>query len=494
MKSNITDKNELINFCRKIYKNNSNELNLIKEFEENYSPNQSIWWYTRESFLYRLLNKALRTQNIDLLFLCRFFIRDIENQLKNFQYSSSIRVYRGQLMSIDELNQLKNSIGEYISINSFFSTSLKRENAIKFLNDYSFSNNLHKVLFEINVNDQLNYRKPFANITSISYYSNEQEILFMLGSIFRLIDIKQEENNLWIIQMNLSDYKDENLKKLFDNIKNQSSGINDETSLISFGNILYQMGKYDLAEKYFHYLLKDLSPDHQDISRCYHALGVIALIKDNYDLSLQWHEKSLKILNLNDPRLADSYNCIGCIYQKKENFKYALEFYNKALIILENSFGENYYQIADCLNNMGCVYETEKNYSKALEYHQKALRIRQKCLPKDHSDLGGSYNNIGNVYLCLEQYDLALENYKYSYEIKIKSLPSQHSSLASTLENIGLAYEQKNLFEDALTYYEKAAKIFRENFLSTHIYVIEIEQDIQRVLSIVNSDKRSTRF
>jgi tetratricopeptide (TPR) repeat protein len=494
MKTNTSDKTELINLCKKIYENNSHEFKLIREFEENYSPNQALWWYTRESFLYRLLNKALRIRNIDLLYLFRFFIRDIENQLKQSQCLSSTRVYRGQLMSSDELIELKNALGEYISINSFFSTSLNRTKAIQFLNSYSFSNDLHKVLFEIDANPRLENLKPFANITSISYYSNEQEILFMLGSIFRLMNIKQDPSGVWIIQTILSDHNDENFKILFNNIKNEYSGINEETSLISLGNILHQMGKYDLAEKYFHQALRHLPNDHQDISRCYHALGIIALIKDNYNRSLHWHEESLKTLKFDDPRLADSYNCIGCIYQRKEDFKNALEFYNKALNIWINSFGEDYYQIADCLNNMGCVYETEKNYSKALACHQKALSIRKKCLPKDHPDLGASYNNIGNIYLCLEQYDYALENYKHSFEIKTKSLPSHHSSLASTLENIGLVYERKGLLEQALSYYEKAAIIFRETFLSTHIYVIDIEQDIQRVLSILNSENATTRL
>jgi hypothetical protein len=68
MKSNLTDKNELMNFYRIIYKNNFNQLNIIKEFKENYLPNQALWWY----FIV-LLNKALRIKNIDLLFLFRFF-------------------------------------------------------------------------------------------------------------------------------------------------------------------------------------------------------------------------------------------------------------------------------------------------------------------------------------------------------------------------------------------------------------------------------------
>ncbi|CAF4279739.1 unnamed protein product, partial [Adineta steineri] len=111
-----------------------------------------------------------------------------------------------------------------------------------------------------------------------------------------------------------------------------------------------------------------------------------------------------------------------------------------------------------------------------------------------HSDLGASYNNIGNIYLRLQQYDLALENYKSSYEIKLKSLPSQRISLAATLENIALVYEQKHLYEQALSYYKKVATIFHETYSSTHNSVIQIEQDIQRVSSLINSQRLTAVF
>ncbi|CAF3119508.1 unnamed protein product [Rotaria sp. Silwood2] len=86
---------------------NKNELSIVHEFEENYSSDRAIWWYTRESFLYRQLSKALRVQNIDLLFIFRFFIRDIQEQLEKHQCSSSIRVFRGQLMLNEEFKLLK---------------------------------------------------------------------------------------------------------------------------------------------------------------------------------------------------------------------------------------------------------------------------------------------------------------------------------------------------------------------------------------------------
>ncbi|CAF3120502.1 unnamed protein product, partial [Rotaria sp. Silwood2] len=45
---------------------------------------------------------------------------------------TSLNVYRGQLMSADELQLIKNNIGEFISINIFLSTTTIRSIAIDF--------------------------------------------------------------------------------------------------------------------------------------------------------------------------------------------------------------------------------------------------------------------------------------------------------------------------------------------------------------------------
>jgi hypothetical protein len=93
MKSIPTDKIQFINICLNEYHSNANELLLIQEFEQKYIPNQALWWYTRESFLSRLSNKALSIKNLDLLFLLAFFIHDIQKMLQKNQCHSSIQVY-----------------------------------------------------------------------------------------------------------------------------------------------------------------------------------------------------------------------------------------------------------------------------------------------------------------------------------------------------------------------------------------------------------------
>lgn len=58
MNSNEADKNELIKLCKNAHKNNKTELNVLREFQKEYSPGKALWWYTRESFLSKMLNKS----------------------------------------------------------------------------------------------------------------------------------------------------------------------------------------------------------------------------------------------------------------------------------------------------------------------------------------------------------------------------------------------------------------------------------------------------
>ncbi|CAF3024043.1 unnamed protein product [Rotaria sp. Silwood2] len=66
-------KSDLLEICRTQYKNNRHVNEKIDEFEQTYTREEAVLWYTKDSFLYRLLNKALRTENIDIIYKFRFF-------------------------------------------------------------------------------------------------------------------------------------------------------------------------------------------------------------------------------------------------------------------------------------------------------------------------------------------------------------------------------------------------------------------------------------
>jgi tetratricopeptide (TPR) repeat protein len=486
MRVTSTDKNELICLCQKEYKNNKDQLTILREFEQDYRSDRALWWYTRQSFVYRLLNKALRVQNIDMLFLFRFLIRDIGEQLKQYQCSSPIHVYRGQRISNDELEVLKVSVGQYISMNSFLSTSLDRNLALSFLsNSASENDNLQNVLFEINADPQVIGVKPFANISSHSYFVEEQEVLIMLGAIFRLLKIYRIDNQIWIIEMNLCGDNDHNLKPIVEQLKKEYGEGDDETSLLSFGNVLFKMGKYDEAKMYLHRLLNQLPNDHQIRARCYFVLGNTDSKKDELDSSLAWHLKSLEIrkrtCRSDDPELANSYNSIAVVYRKKGEFNRATESFDKALSIFRRAYGDDHPEVATCLTGMGHVYQRTKRYSEALVCFQKALTMNEKHLPNDHSYLGIGHSNIANVYRSLKNYKLALEHATLGLKIIERSLPSQHYHIAWTLQIIGNICEDQNMLTDALSYYRKAASIYCNALPPTHYYIFEINQSVERV-------------
>ncbi|CAF4336168.1 unnamed protein product [Rotaria socialis] len=96
----------MIMFCRHVCADNKADLHTIGEFETYYDACSAIFWYTRDSFLYRLWNKALREHSM------RYFIKDIHLALiekhilqQRISKNSSTKeiLYRGQMMAIEEL-------------------------------------------------------------------------------------------------------------------------------------------------------------------------------------------------------------------------------------------------------------------------------------------------------------------------------------------------------------------------------------------------------
>lgn len=127
MKIISKDKNTLINLLKNYYNQNENELLKIDEFEKEYSSYKSLWWLTRDSFISKLIFKSFHQKNYSLLFLFRFFIQDIFQQIEQNKSLKSFHVYRSQILSNKQLNLFQNSIGKIFSINSFLFTNLVKK-------------------------------------------------------------------------------------------------------------------------------------------------------------------------------------------------------------------------------------------------------------------------------------------------------------------------------------------------------------------------------
>ena len=82
-------------------------LRQIEEFDETYTSDKAIYWYTRDTFLFRLVNKTLRTQNnFNIIFTLRYYLTDLISELRTAQLDLdetipySLTSYRDKRMTI----------------------------------------------------------------------------------------------------------------------------------------------------------------------------------------------------------------------------------------------------------------------------------------------------------------------------------------------------------------------------------------------------------
>ncbi|CAF3854567.1 unnamed protein product [Rotaria sordida] len=199
-------------------------------------------------------------------------------------------------------------------MNSFVSTTKTRNLALFYLGDQEVPyRNMKRVLFEITADPKFAGEKPFADITTRSCFLNEEdEVLIMFGSIFRIINVDRETSGISIVKIELCTNDNKDSTTILKHLKDEYGGGYGETDLICVGQVVRRMGCSSTAEKYFHRCLSSLGHEDVHLSTCYYNLAVVANDKGEYQSSLELHLKALnirmRILQPNDPDLAESYN------------------------------------------------------------------------------------------------------------------------------------------------------------------------------------------
>ena len=116
---------------------------------------------------------------------------------------------------------------------------------------------MDKVLFEIDANPPSDNIRIWSNVSPKSYFQDKDEVLFMIGSIFRLVNIDHEDDGIWKIQLLSCSTNDHRLQSLIQQNKNNVNVV--ETDRLSFGFVPELMDKFDDAEKFYHHVLNQLS-------------------------------------------------------------------------------------------------------------------------------------------------------------------------------------------------------------------------------------------
>ncbi|CAF4877963.1 unnamed protein product [Rotaria sp. Silwood1] len=479
---------EFRRMCHEFIKRHNKDCGNVFIFISVYDYLNPIKWYTKEPFVYRFLNEILRSGDIDKLILLRMLVRDINNQLKEEHrkfVESSITVYRGQAMKLTELQYLQKHPGHFISMNSFLSTSRDRQIAMMYAETIDKSDdNLQSVLLEINCDTVRLDMKPFADISHLSCFENEKEVLFMLGSVFRVQNIYQDETNeLWFVKMTLCGKNDYDFGNAFQSIRNDMTNT---PSLTSLGLIFQSMGDFRRATQCFQEHL-NLLEDEDDTTRsaCYHNLGNMATANGNYDKALDYLKKSmkirLKVLPTEKFIMGALYNDIGAVYDAKKDHERALEYYEKALSSTLESVGENHKQSAMIYGNIGDNYHHQNKYDLALNNLNKSLEILTNLHFKNRPEFVRTLGDIGKVYSLKGDHSTALLLMSKALDIERKILPDNHVKLAISYNNIGSLYAEVGKLDLALYNYNLAQRIFQVALPIDHPNTQAVTKNIETI-------------
>ncbi|CAF3688710.1 unnamed protein product [Rotaria sp. Silwood1] len=463
---------KLVTTLKDYYKGKESELKILEEFEKDYKSEKAIWWYTREAFVYRLVNRAARQKDLHIMFLFGFIVQDLYHQLKQehekFKISHAddpiIKSYRGQIMLHREITALSDRPGPlWLRNTSFLSTSLHREISCNFLQMSTLAEGLERVLLEIVIDTQ-EESQPFADISHLSEVSSEAEILFMMGtSIF--IDEEgisyDEKEKLWKFNGKLGTdwvWDDQHLQAtskrnqlahcLRDFYKETENKPLDEIHNI-FNELLniFPLEKWITAVK----------------ASCLGAINLKWPLRDHAK-ALKYYEKSLSIwFEFVDDDELQCYIDIVHIYEKiRDIYDLAIA---QAQSLLEKCSDESQQTIIHV--RLSWLYiqkanmntdDTKKAENLLLALRHKKLEIQTLTNSSTSSDqytrTASLYNQIANLNEMLFNYEEALTNYSKSLEIQCEHPVYNYAdnySIATTAI-VRIYIDKKHDYTSALKY------------------------------------------
>ncbi|CAF1428936.1 unnamed protein product [Adineta steineri] len=372
----------------------------------DYEPNEAVRLFMKYPSIREFINKALKNEDIKQLYMLRYFLRDL---IQNLQFGKENRiVYRRMIISRSEFNQIQEHNGKLIMMKEFLTANTDRSSC------YASSTKQISVLFEI----ELNKNSIFADLE----LSNHEAILFNLNSTFQIDNI-QPHDQLWIIKL-ISVNDGQIIKQKY--IDDTRCQLQDLSISIIFGKLICDMSQWNQSQVYFEYLLNNYSYK-EELAWIEHGLGRAHHWKGEWNESRIYYDRSYERMMKNEPvRIKDSaviLSDIGKILYLQGQTEESYEFHQKALAIYMKYYSHSHPHIAISLYNIGLIFRMRQKQDEALVFFQQALLIQEKYYDSFHVDMGTSLTRIASCLTKEERYDEARNYYQRALAIYEKYYP-----------------------------------------------------------------------
>ncbi|CAF1977441.1 unnamed protein product [Rotaria magnacalcarata] len=481
-------KREFLAECRSEYSGNSAMKTWIDRFDQKYRTSDAIAWYTRDTFVYRLLNRALRMQEVDIVYKCRFMLKELCQQLARLQKSSDDlaieTVFRVQKVPLEELEKLRNSIGRLIAMSSFLSTSIGEEVSKAFgdTNENQCEGE-QWLLYKITIAPDMERSHIFAYIgqNGFSVNPDEMEVLFAPGAVFRVDSIPELDAkvSVWCINLSLATHKQcIEIERTMNSIRQRHAHF--PNTLLTLGAILAEIGYFNSSLRFYQTLLQKTLPQPSNLSyslaACvYSDIGALYYERGQYDQAIHFTDRALEIDWRCRPRntmslLKDCMNRGLILSDSNRNAEAMYAFFCALILvqIMENSrsmhdsetrHSHEYTEVCGQLyNNIGMFAQKIGKFSAALRYYMKCdelLKGLDNMINRSKILL-----NIATLYNEKEDYSHALVFFNDAIEIQERVYPDQtHAILSKSYASVALCYANIGRSEEALCYISKSLAI-----------------------------------
>ena len=213
---------------------------------------------------------------------------------------------------------MKETKGGLMSFNNFLSTSRDHAVSLAFAESNKDDPDLVGILFVLTV-DPSKSTTPFASINGITYFSEEDEVLFSMHTIHRIHDIKSVGEIQRLFQVDLilsSENDDKDLRILTGYIREET--FSSSEGWYRLGLVLHKLGHAEKAEQIYQILL-DQATNESEKALIYQYLGLTKVNQGEYKEAITCHQNLLELQRQlvppNHPSLAFSYTNIGVVYR-----------------------------------------------------------------------------------------------------------------------------------------------------------------------------------
>ena len=328
-----------------------------------------------------MLNKGLRTPELDVLYRFRSFIQHLSKQIENESLINSNdqlkMIYLGQTIHSNDLEDLNKSLhsSSYLFFNQFLTGASNLSRSIEIAQNLPRpSEDFLPVILHLDISSNL----QCANTSSLRYLVDDNnDVILNMGIISKITKIEKittDEKNYASIHLQLVELKNEQfLREL---IEPKRKDILVTSPLISLIKLMLLTNQNHRAEQFIESLHNDVTiegdPNLQgSLAASCHLIGASAHQQGDFKRAVHFFHLSLKtflrFVPADSVQLSPTYNNIGSMYFRQEDFDQSLFYHEKALQVQLQSSNPNLSSIASYSNNIGVVHLKQGGYQQAIK-------------------------------------------------------------------------------------------------------------------------------